>query len=97
MKKLSGTLKLDLAQYRELEAFAKLVQIWILQLKHSLEEVKEPRELLKKDQYQPLPVEQEIVLKVNNAGLLDKLSVSSISEFQPQYLEQLTQNIQMKW
>ena len=45
-------------------------------------------ELLKQDVYQPLPVEQEIVLlKVNDAGLLDKLPVSSIGEFQTQYLE----------
>jgi F-type H+-transporting ATPase subunit alpha len=88
MKKLSGTLKLDLAQYRELEAFAKFGSDLDPATQAQLRRGERTAELLKQDVYQPLPVEQEIVLlKVNDAGLLDKLPVSSIGEFQNQYLE----------
>lgn len=88
MKKLSGTLKLDLAQYRELEAFAKFGSDLDPATQAQLRRGERTAELLKQDVYQPLPVEQEIVLlKVNDAGLLDKLQVSSIGEFQTQYLE----------
>ena len=88
MKKLSGTLKLDLAQYRELEAFAKFGSDLDPATQAQLRKGERTVELLKQDVYQPLPVEKEIVLlKVNNAGLLDKLPVSSIAEFQVQFLE----------
>ncbi|RNC85570.1 MAG: F0F1 ATP synthase subunit alpha [Balneola sp.] len=88
MKKLSGTLKLDLAQYRELEAFAKFGSDLDPATQAQLRRGERTAELLKQDVYQPLPVEQEIVLlKVNSEGLLDKLPVSEISEFQSQFLE----------
>ena len=88
MKKLSGTLKLDLAQYRELEAFAKFGSDLDPATQAQLRRGERTAELLKQDVYQPLPVEQQIVLlKVNNAGLLDKLPVSGIGEFQNQFLE----------
>ncbi len=88
MKKLSGTLKLDLAQYRELEAFAKFGSDLDPATQAQLRRGERTAELLKQDVYQPLPVEQEIVLlKVNSEGLLDKLPVSEISEFQAQFLE----------
>tara|TARA_Y100001935_G_scaffold251458_1_gene253441 strand:- start:75970 stop:77586 length:1617 start_codon:yes stop_codon:yes gene_type:complete len=88
MKKLSGTLKLDLAQYRELEAFAKFGSDLDAATQAQLRRGERTAELLKQDVYKPLPVEQEIVLlKVNDAGLLDKLPVASISEFQEQFLD----------
>lgn len=88
MKKLSGTLKLDLAQYRELEAFAKFGSDLDPATQAQLRRGERTAELLKQDVYKPLPVEQEIVLlKVNDVGLLDKLPVSGISEFQNQFLE----------
>ena len=88
MKKLSGTLKLDLAQYRELEAFAKFGSDLDPATQAQLRRGERTAELLKQDVYQPLPVEQEIVLlKVNAEGLLDKLSVDQIGEFQTQFLE----------
>ncbi len=88
MKKLSGTLKLDLAQYRELEAFAKFGSDLDPATQAQLRRGERTAELLKQDVYQPLPVEREIVLlKVNAEGLLDKLPVSAISEFQTQFLE----------
>lgn len=88
MRKLSGTLKLDLAQYRELEAFAKFGSDLDPATQAQLRKGERTAELLKQDVYQPLPVEREIVLlKVNADGLLDKLPVDQIGEFQAQFLE----------
>ena len=91
MKKLSGTLKLDLAQYRELEAFAKFGSDLDPATQAQLRRGERTAELLKQNVYQPLPVEQEIVLlKVNDEGLLDKLPVSSIRAFEDQLIETMT-------
>jgi len=91
MKKLSGTLKLDLAQYRELEAFAKFGSDLDATTQAQLRRGERTAELLKQDVYQPLPVEQEIaLLKINDEGLLDKLPVDSIREFESQFLEAIT-------
>ncbi len=88
MKKLSGTLKLDLAQYRELEAFAKFGSDLDPATQAQLRRGERTAELLKQDVYKPLPVEREIVLlKVNSVGLLDKIPVDQISEFETQFLE----------
>lgn len=88
MKKLSGTLKLDLAQYRELEAFAKFGSDLDPATQAQLRRGERTAELLKQNVYQPLPVEKQIaLLKVNDAGLLDKLPVDQISEFEDQFLE----------
>ncbi|WP_020402260.1 F0F1 ATP synthase subunit alpha [Gracilimonas tropica] len=88
MKKLSGTLKLDLAQYRELEAFAKFGSDLDASTQAQLRKGERTVELLKQDVYQPLPVEQQIaLLKVNDEGLLNNLETQDISEFENQYLE----------
>ncbi|WP_018126698.1 F0F1 ATP synthase subunit alpha [Balneola vulgaris] len=88
MKKLSGTLKLDLAQYRELEAFAKFGSDLDPATQAQLKKGERTVELLKQDVYQPLPVEREIaLLKINDEGLLNKLPVESIREFETQFLE----------
>lgn len=88
MKKLSGTLKLDLAQYRELEAFAKFGSDLDASTQAQLRKGERTVELLKQDVYQPLPVEQQIaLLKINDEGLLDKLPVERIGDFENQYLE----------
>ncbi|MFN1833679.1 F0F1 ATP synthase subunit alpha [Balneola sp. MJW-20] len=94
MKKLSGTLKLDLAQYRELEAFAKFGSDLDASTQAQLRKGERTVELLKQDVYQPLAVEKQIaLLKINNVGLLDKLKVNKISEFEEQFLE----NISLKY
>lgn len=90
MRKLSGTLKLDLAQYRELEAFAKFGSDLDPATQAQLRRGERTAELLKQDVYQPLPVEQEIaLLKVNDEGLFDKLAVEDIREFEAQFIETL--------
>lgn len=88
MKKLSGTMKLDLAQYRELEAFAKFGSDLDPATQRQLKRGERTVELLKQDIYQPRPVQDQIaLLKVNDEGLLDKLEVDQISEFEEEYLE----------
>ncbi|MCG2590499.1 F0F1 ATP synthase subunit alpha [Rhodohalobacter sulfatireducens] len=88
MKKLSGTLKLDLAQYRELEAFAKFGSDLDAATQRQLKRGERTVELMKQGEYKPLPVEQQIaLLKINNEGLLDKLSIDQIGEFEEMFLE----------
>lgn len=88
MKKLSGTLKLDLAQYRELEAFAKFGSDLDASTQKQLKRGQRTVELMKQGEYQPLPVENQIaLLKINNVGLLDELDVNQISEFEMEFLE----------
>ncbi|MDR8391125.1 F0F1 ATP synthase subunit alpha [Aliifodinibius sp. S!AR15-10] len=88
MKKLSGTMKLDLAQYRELEAFAKFGSDLDPSTQRQLKRGERTVELLKQDIYQPLAVQEQIaLLKINDEGLLDKLAVNQIEEFEQNYLE----------
>lgn len=88
MKKLSGTLKLDLAQYRELEAFSKFGSDLDPATQRQLKRGERTVELMKQGEYNPLPVEEQIaLLKVNDEGLLDRLSIDQISEFEEMFLE----------
>jgi F-type H+-transporting ATPase subunit alpha len=88
MKKLSGTMKLDLAQYRELEAFAKFGSDLDPSTQRQLKRGERTVELLKQDIYEPRPVQDQIaLLKVNDEGLLEKLKVDQIEEFEENYLE----------
>ncbi|WP_138429353.1 F0F1 ATP synthase subunit alpha [Fodinibius saliphilus] len=88
MKKLSGTMKLDLAQYRELEAFAKFGSDLDPATQRQLKRGERTVELLKQDIYQPRPVEDQIaLLKVNSEGLLEDLRVDQVQEFEQEYLE----------
>lgn len=86
MKKLSGTLKLDLAQYRELEAFAKFGSDLDPATQRQLKRGERTVELMKQGEFEPLPVEEQIaLLKVNAEGLLDALQVDQIQDFESQY------------
>lgn len=88
MKKLAGTMKLDLAQYRELEAFAKFGSDLDPVTQRQLKRGERTVELLKQDVYQPLAVQEQVaLLKINSEGLLDKLPVNKIREFEQNYLE----------
>jgi F-type H+-transporting ATPase subunit alpha len=57
MKQVAGRVKLDLAQFRELAAFAQFVRIWMLQTQAKLERGKRVVEIFKQPQYNPVPVE----------------------------------------
>ncbi|MGM0739010.1 MAG: F0F1 ATP synthase subunit alpha [Bacteroidota bacterium] len=88
MKKLAGTLKLDLAQYRELEAFAKFGSDLDPSTQRQLSRGARTVEILKQGQYEPLPVANQIALLLaNNKGVLEKLPLDSIKEFEEQYIE----------
>ncbi len=88
MKKLAGTLKLDLAQYRELEAFAKFGSELDATTQRQLSRGARTVEVLKQGQYMPLSIEHQIALLLaNNKGVLDKLPINAIREFEEQYLE----------
>jgi len=90
MKKVAGTLKLDQAQYRELEAFAKFGSDLDQATKNVLEKGKRNVEILKQPQYAPLKVEEQIaVLFCGVNGLLLNIPVNRIKDFETDYLQTL--------
>ncbi len=87
MKQVAGMLRLELAQYRELEAFAKfgsdLDKATLAQINRGMRLV----ELLKQPQYQPMPVEKQIMsIYAGTRGFLDPIPVEKISEYEQQML-----------
>ncbi len=83
MKKVAGTLKLDLAQYRELEAFAQFGSDLDNATKQQLERGKRAVEVLKQPQYAPMAVERQVaVLYALTKGYLDDVPVEKIKEFE---------------
>lgn len=88
MKKVAGTLKLDQAQYRELEAFAKFGSDLDAATMNVLEKGKRNVELLKQGQYAPMSVEHQVaIIYCGTKGLLRDVPVERVREFQDQYLE----------
>jgi len=87
MKKVAGTLKLDQAQYRELEAFAKFGSDLDAATKAVLEKGARNVEILKQNEGSPLPVEEQIaIIYCGTKGLLNKVPVNKIKEFEEEYL-----------
>lgn len=83
MKKNAGTLKLSLAQYRELEAFAQFASDLDPDTKKQLERGKRMVEILKQDVYSPIPFEKQVcIIFAGNSGYLDKLDVKGIKKFE---------------
>ncbi|MEE8277527.1 MAG: F0F1 ATP synthase subunit alpha [Thermoanaerobaculia bacterium] len=83
MKKIAGSLRLDLAAYRELEAFAQLSTELDATTQRQLDRGERMVELLKQPQYTPYPVEEQIVsILAGTQGYLDDLSVSRVGEFE---------------
>ncbi len=83
MKQVAGTLRLDLAQYRELAAFAQFGSDLDEATQKQLRRGERLVELLKQPQYNPLPMEKQVVaLFAGTQGLLDELPVHSIQEFE---------------
>jgi len=88
MKKLSGPMKGELAQYRELEAFAKFGSDLDPVTQRQLARGQRTVELLKQNLYSPLAVESQIVLLyANNQGLTEKLPIDLISRFEKDLIE----------
>jgi len=87
MRQVAGRLRLDLAQYRELAAFAQFGSDLDKATLAKLARGERMTELLKQGQYVPMPVEEQVVvLYAGVNGFLDQLPVESITEFEKEYL-----------
>src|SRR6056297_2899427 len=99
MKKVAGKLRLDVAQYRELAAFAQFGSDLDEQTKAQIEKGKRIIEILKQNQYKPISVEKQVVIiyaAVN--GILDNVKVEKVKEFEQglyKYLEHSAKDLLM--
>ena len=92
MKKVAGTLKLDQAAYRELEAFAKFGSDLDPATTAVLEKGKRNVEILKQPQYSPVSVERQVaIIYLGTKGLLQNVPVNKIKEFEEVFLTTLEQ------
>jgi F-type H+-transporting ATPase subunit alpha len=90
MKKVSGTLKLDQAQYRELEAFSKFGSDLDDATKAILDKGARNVEILKQNLNSPLPVEEQVaIIYCGTKGLLKNVPLNKVKEFEKEYLEYL--------
>ena len=86
MKKVAGPLKLDLAQYRELAAFAQFSSDLDKATRDQLTRGEKISEVIKQPQYQPLPVEKQVaILFVGTRGFLDDVPTPRVREFEQQF------------
>ena len=90
IKKVSGTLKLELAQYRSLEAFAMFASDLDAASRRQLARGARLTELLKQPQYTPYPVEDQVVsIWAGTTGKLDEVPVEDILRFEREFLDYL--------
>ncbi|GHS84926.1 ATP synthase subunit alpha [Bacteroidia bacterium] len=93
MKKVAGVLRLDQAQYRELEAFAKFGSDLDSATKAVIETGARNVEILKQDQYEPMKVENQVALIFcGTKGLLKRVPIANIKDFQRAFLRHLSEN-----
>ncbi len=86
MKKVAGTLKLDQAQFRELEAFAKFGSDLDASTKLTIDRGRRNQEMLKQPQYSPVAVEKQVaIIYASTNGLLDKVPVEKVKEFETNF------------
>src|SRR5687768_14718767 len=90
MRRVSGRLRLDLAQFRELEAFSAFASDLDASSRATLERGQRLVELLKQGQYSPYPVEREVVsLWLGTTGKLDKVPVADVRRFEAEFLDSI--------
>ena len=88
MKQVAGTLRLDLAQYRELAAFAQFGSDLDKSTKQKLERGARLVELLKQPQYQPMPTQEQVVsMYAATRGFMDDVPVASVQAFERDFLD----------
>ena len=93
MKKVAGTIKLDLAQYREMEAFAQFGSDLDAATQQLLSRGVRLTELLKQDQYVPMAVEEQVVSIFSGVrGYLDGVEVDQIGRFEREFLNDMRDN-----
>ncbi|PPF69433.1 F0F1 ATP synthase subunit alpha [Rathayibacter tritici] len=96
IKKVSGTLKLELAQYRSLEAFAMFASDLDAASRRQLARGARLTELLKQPQYSPYPVEEQVVsIWAGTNGKLDEVPVPDVLRFERELLDYLSRNTQV--
>ncbi|MCX6167633.1 MAG: F0F1 ATP synthase subunit alpha [Sphingobacteriales bacterium] len=92
MKKVAGTLKLDQAQYRELEAFSKFGSDLDSATKAVLDKGIRNVEILKQGQFAPVAVEKQVaIIYIGTKGLMRNVPVNKVKEFEAEYLQQIEQ------
>src|SRR3984885_4802686 len=92
MKKVAGTLKLDQAQYRELEAFSKFGSDLDASTKNVLDKGARNVEMLKQGQYSPVTVEKQVaMIYLGTKNLMRSVPVNKVREFEEEYTTQLEQ------
>jgi F-type H+-transporting ATPase subunit alpha len=90
MKKIAGTLKIDQAQFRELEAFAKFGSDLDAATKAVLDKGIRNVEILKQPQYSPMPIEKQVaIVFAGTRGLLKNVPVDKVRDFEVQFLHHL--------
>jgi F-type H+/Na+-transporting ATPase subunit alpha len=90
MKKVAGTLKLDQAQYRELEAFSKFGSDLDAATKSVLDKGARNVEILKQGQFSPVSVEKQVaIIYVGTKGLMRQVPVNKVRQFEQEYTQQL--------
>jgi len=90
MKQVAGSIKLELAQFREMEAFAQFGSDLDAATQQLLNRSKRLTELLKQGQYSPLPVEEQvIVIFAGVKGYLDKIDAGDVTRFEEQLLSEV--------
>ena len=88
MRKVAGGLRLDLAQYRALEAFAQLGTELDKATQQQITRGQRMVELLKQPQFQPMPVEEQVaVLYAGTRGHMDGIPISAVRDYERQFLE----------
>ncbi len=87
MKKIAGTLRLDLAQYRELQAFSQFGSDLDKTTQAKLTRGSRTMEILKQEQYQPMPVEKQVVsIYVAVKGYIDDIPLEDVKRFEKEFL-----------
>ena len=90
MKQVAGSLRLDLAQYRELEAFVKFGSDLDKTTQAQITRGQRLVEILKQDQYEPMPVAKQVaIIYAGTQGMLDQIPVKIVRRFEKEYLEYL--------
>ena len=88
MKKVAGTLKLDQAQFRELEAFAKFGSDLDAATQRTIDRGRKNQEILKQPQYSPIPVEEQVaIIYASTKGFLDKVPEEKAKEYQSTFID----------
>jgi F-type H+-transporting ATPase subunit alpha len=93
MRKVAGTLRIDLAQFRALEAFALFASDLDKASRDQLERGARMVELLKQGQYEPVPIERQVIaIWAGTSGYLDDVQVDDVARFEAEFLEHIDAN-----